>query len=40
MARKEATSRLRKELINFHRDPPPYIHVGVSDKNIRGAAAK
>eukprot|EP01062_Namystynia_karyoxenos_P014813 TRINITY_DN15350_c1_g1_i1.p1 TRINITY_DN15350_c1_g1~~TRINITY_DN15350_c1_g1_i1.p1 ORF type:complete len:395 (+),score=125.79 TRINITY_DN15350_c1_g1_i1:89-1273(+) len=34
MAPREATARLRKELINFHKDPPPFIHVSVSERNI------
>eukprot|EP01060_Flectonema_neradi_P018335 TRINITY_DN2513_c0_g1_i1.p1 TRINITY_DN2513_c0_g1~~TRINITY_DN2513_c0_g1_i1.p1 ORF type:complete len:268 (+),score=73.67 TRINITY_DN2513_c0_g1_i1:53-856(+) len=34
MAKKEATTRLRKELINFYKDPPPLICVAVNDKNI------
>jgi len=27
MAAKGAASRLRKELVNLHKDPPPYVRV-------------
>ena len=31
---KAALTRLRKELINFHKDPPPYLCVAVNEKNM------
>ena len=34
MAKKAATTRLRKELLNFYKDPPPLICVAINEKNI------
>eukprot|EP00756_Hemistasia_phaeocysticola_P048301 Hpha_TRINITY_DN22732_c0_g1::TRINITY_DN22732_c0_g1_i1::g.34224::m.34224/K04554/UBE2J2, NCUBE2, UBC6; ubiquitin-conjugating enzyme E2 J2 len=34
MAKRMAISRLRKEAKDFHRDPPPYIYIGLNEQNL------
>jgi len=34
MAAKGAASRLRKELVNLHKDPPPYVRVAVDERDL------